>query len=76
MAESTFDICTECGEETEVWIIDDETRLCKDCLNDLDYVQCDICQEYWMYDAIAFTELPDGRTVCQYCMEDRESWDS
>ena len=69
MAEKTFDICTECGEETEVVIVDDETRLCEDCLDELDYIECDECHEYWLWDAIKFYNLKDERTLCEHCAE-------
>lgn len=69
MAETTFDICTECGEETEVIIVDDETRLCESCLDELDYILCDNCEEYWLYDVIDFYNLKDGRTLCEHCYE-------
>lgn len=72
MAEKTFDICTECGEETDVIIVDDETRLCESCLNELDYIECDQCNEYWQADAVEFYETDDGMTICEYCHEDEE----
>lgn len=76
MAERTFDICTECGEETEVIIVDDETRLCEDCLDELDYIECDNCNEFWLWDAIKFYNLKNGNSVCEHCkktlLEDNE----
>lgn len=69
MAEKTFDICTECGEEAEVVIVDDETRLCEDCLDELDYIECDECHEFWLWDAIKFYNLKDERTLCEHCAE-------
>lgn len=72
MAQTTFDICTECGEKTEVTIIDEVTRLCEDCIDELDYVKCDKCNEYYLYDAIDWYELENGDTVCEYCNEDIE----
>ena len=72
MAEKTIDICTECGEETEVVIVDDETRLCEGCLDDLDYMECDHCHEYWKADIVEFYETENGETICEYCYEDEE----
>lgn len=69
MAEKTFDICTECGEKTEVTIIDDETRLCEDCIDELDYVECDHCHEFWLADVIDFVETEDGSIICEHCQE-------
>lgn len=72
MAQTTFDICTECGEETEVTVVDEVTRLCEDCLDALDYIECDHCHEFWQYDAVEFHETEDGETICEYCYEDEE----
>ena len=69
MAEKTFDVCTECGEETEVTVVDEETRLCEDCLNELDYIECDECHEFWLWDAIKFYNLKNGNTLCEHCAE-------
>jgi hypothetical protein len=70
MADKTFDICTECGKETDVIIVDDETRLCESCLDELDYCECDCCHEYWLADVVEFFDTEDGRTVCEHCYED------
>ena len=72
MAKKTLDICTECGEKTEVVIVDDETRLCETCLDDLDYIECDRCHEYWQADAVEFYETENGDTICEYCYEDED----
>jgi hypothetical protein len=69
MAETTFDICTECGKETDVTIVDEVTRLCEDCLDELDYVECDNCHEYWLADVVEFYEREDGSTICEHCHE-------
>ena len=70
MAKRGIGTCTECGEENVmVNVVDDETILCDDCLGD-DYIECDECHELWLYDAIKFYELKDGRTLCEYCAED------
>ena len=70
MAQCTEDVCTECGNHTKVWIVNDVDWLCEECLDDLDYELCDICEEFYKAEYVVFTELSDGRTVCQYCMED------
>ena len=70
MAQRGMGICTECGEETEITVIDDETMLCDDCLEELDYIECDNCEEFWLSDAIKFYYLKDGRTLCEHCAED------
>ena len=72
MTDRDIEVCTECGEEKMVWFINDETRLCEDCADDLGFVQCDVCGDFYPMDSVDFTELPDGREVCQYCMEDLE----
>ena len=59
--------CTGCGIETTLIILDDEDRLCQECL-DSSYTQCDICGEYWP-DHIEFT-YTDDQIICEYCMED------
>jgi hypothetical protein len=69
MAEKITDICTECGEETEVIIVDDETRLCEDCLAELDFIECDHCHEYWQADVVEFYETEDGSTICEHCKD-------
>lgn len=69
MAERTHDICTECGKETEIVVVDDVNRLCESCLDELDYVECDNCNEYWQADAVEFYDLKDGRTICEHCRE-------
>ena len=69
MAQTTFDICTECGDKTEVVIIDEVTRLCENCIDDLDYMQCDNCNEYYPCDVIDFYELKSGNTICEHCKE-------
>ena len=59
--------CTGCGIEATLIILDDEDRLCPECL-DSSYTQCDICGEYWP-DHIEFT-YTDDQIICEYCMED------
>lgn len=70
MAECYRGTCMDCGEEKMVWIINEVTTLCEDCAADRDLERCDICEEWYPYDQVEFTELPDGRNVCEYCMED------
>ena len=69
MAQTTFDVCTECGQEAEVTIIDEVTRLCEDCIEDLDYIECDHCHEFWLADVVEFYETEDGNTICEHCYE-------
>ena len=69
----THGVCTECGNEADLWIVTDEDWLCEECLDFLDYTQCAICGEFYPEDQVEFTELPDGREVCEYCMEDYEN---
>ena len=62
--------CTLCGEENcNLTIVDEVAHVCDDCL-DNEYIQCDECKEYWLYDAIKFYHLKDGRTLCEHCAED------
>ena len=70
MAERGIGICTECGEETEITVIDDVTMLCDDCLEELDYIECDNCNEFWLWDAVKFYNLNDGRVLCEHCAEE------
>lgn len=69
MAEKIFDICTECGEKTEVTVVDEETRLCDSCLDELDYFECDNCHEYWLADVVESYYLKNGKTLCEHCFE-------
>ena len=67
--------CSDCGKENaELIILDDADRVCEDCLES-SYIQCDVCGEYYGDAAIEFTYLDDGRTVCEYCMDDIEDED-
>ncbi len=65
--------CPECGKITDVLYISDDVRMCEECADLWGFEYCDICEEY--YAGIEFTDLPDGRHVCEWCMEDREEWD-
>lgn len=69
MAQTAFDICTECGKETEITVVDEVTRLCEKCLDDLNYIECDHCHEFWLWDVIKFYNMKDERTLCEYCGE-------
>ncbi len=46
MAQRGNGICTECGEHTEITVIDDVNMLCDDCIGELDYIECDKCNEF------------------------------
>lgn len=71
MSNEYIGTCTECGEEdVKVTIIDDVTTLCEDCIEDLDYIKCDNCEEYWLSDVIEFSSLKDGRIICEHCLND------
>lgn len=62
--------CTMCGEtDCNLTIVDEAAHVCEDCL-DNEYIQCDECHEYWLWDAILFYNLKDGRTLCEHCAED------
>ena len=72
MTDKIFGICPECGEEKELWLIREDVILCDECADSLDWIQCDICEDFYPYGVVDFTELDDGRYVCEYCMEDIE----
>ena len=61
--------CTLCGKEAELTIVDDVTRVCKDCL-DANYFLCEECDEYWDDSYVEQFWLKDGRTICEHCRED------
>lgn len=62
--------CTMCGKENcEVTIVDEVEHVCEECL-DNEYIFCDECKEYWLWDAIKFYHLKDDRTLCEHCAED------
>ena len=62
--------CTMCGKENcELLIVDEANHVCQDCL-DNEYIFFDECKEYWLWDAILFYNLKDGRTLCEHCAED------
>ena len=42
---------------------------CTEC-GEENYFLCEECNEYWSYDYVEFFHLKDGRTVCEYCIED------
>lgn len=66
--------CTMCDKLVdidEITVIDDVNRVCEFC-RDNEYIQCDECNEYWLWDAIKFYEMKDGRTLCEHCAEDIE----
>lgn len=63
--------CEICGcvEENLIEIeIDGETKLvCRDCLSDCGYVQCDECGEWMSADDLL--ETADGTHICQNCYD-------
>lgn len=62
--------CTNCGEENvEVTAVDEVTFLCEDCLDELDYRECDECHEFWNQNYIEVKQINDGRWLCEYCIE-------
>ena len=69
MAETIKGKCTECGKKTTITIIDEVTKLCEDCIDELDYVLCDHCEEYWLYDVIKFYYMKNEKTLCEHCAE-------
>lgn len=70
MTDYYTDICTECGKRKKVWLIREDVRLCDDCVEESDWWKCDVCGDFYIWDAVEWTDLPDGRTACEYCMED------
>lgn len=74
MTYRTSGVCADCGKECELWMIRDDLWLCDECTESDGWEQCDICEDFYTYDAVEFTDLPDGRHVCEYCMEDYP-WD-
>lgn len=66
----TTGTCTMCEKENcALTIVDEETRVCDECLNE-NFFLCEDCDEYWDYDYVDFFHLKDGRIVCEYCIED------
>lgn len=64
--------CTMCGKkDCNLTIVDEAAHVCEECLGN-EYIFCDECHEYWLCDAVEYSELEDGRTVCEYCAEDIE----
>lgn len=62
--------CTMCGKkDCELTIVDEVEHVCEECLGN-EYIFCDECKEYWLWDAIRFYNLKDGRTLCEHCGED------
>lgn len=73
MSYTTTGICTMCGKEGQLTVLDDEDRLCDECL-DSSYTQCEECGEYYS-DYVEFFVLKDGRLICEYCREDYDDED-
>lgn len=61
--------CTHCGKEADLTTIDEDIRVCEECL-DAFYFQCEVCGEYWDDSYVEQFWLKDGRTICEYCRED------
>lgn len=62
--------CIRCSEkDVDLFVIPDLGGVCKDCLeNDMDV--CDVCGIIYDCMETEFTELDDGRTVCEWCLEE------
>lgn len=70
MARQKLGTCSACGKiGTLVTVVDEQNILCNACLDQLDYIECERCHEYWLWDAISFYVLKDSRTICQHCAE-------
>lgn len=62
--------CTMCGKkDCDLTIVDEVAHVCEECLGN-EYIFCDECKEYWLWDAIQFYRLKDGRALCEHCGED------
>ena len=64
-------VCTHCGKDATLTVIDDEIQVCDECL-DAFFTQCDECGEYWDDSYVEFFETEDGRLICEYCKEESE----
>lgn len=62
-------ICTQCGKEAALTMVDEDIRVCAECL-DAFYFQCEVCGEYWDDSYVEQFWLKDGRTICEHCRED------
>ena len=68
MARQAMGTCTRCGNENcTVTAVDPDTRLCEACLDALDYIQCDHCHDFFIWDSIPFYNLKDRRVLCVHC---------
>ncbi len=72
MTDQEFGICPECGEEKMLWLIREDVIMCDECADNLDWIQCDICGDFYPCGDVEFTKLKDRRFACAYCMEDIE----
>lgn len=70
MTDQVCDVCPECGERKLLWLIREDVILCDECAFNEGWIQCCFCKDFYPYGVIEFTELDDGREVCEYCMED------
>lgn len=67
--------CTMCGKKNcDLLIVDEVNHVCQNCL-DNEFIYCDECQEYWLWDALVFYHMKDGRTICENCIEDFDEED-
>ena len=68
MTEKKRGTCPECGKRRMLWLIRDDVKMCSECADFWDWIQCDLCGDFYPFGDVSFTELPDGRTACEYCM--------
>lgn len=66
---NNFGKCTQCGKEAKLTTVDEEIRVCEECLETF-FTQCDICGEYWDDSYVEFFATKDGRLICEHCRED------
>lgn len=66
--------CERCSEsDTDLCMIPGFGGVCRDCLEEMEI--CDVCGEIYDSMSVEFTELDDGRYVCEWCMEDLDDAD-
>ena len=67
MEDLELEECTMCGKQTEdLTVIDDETRVCEECLDD-NFFACAKCGNYWLSDPDIYVETEDGELICPCC---------
>lgn len=68
--------CEYCGaEDEELCVIPGYLSVCRFCFEN-EMTLCDVCGQLWAPDAVEFTDLPDGKIVCEYCLEEVDIDDS